>query len=198
MPSPFKLTAPRNFIARDEIKKFLARSNVTRLALYCLDDYFQLTEVLKLAPQVQTLVIDGIRRAIGATHHYQASEPVPSRVSQISVTNQGWQWSWGSAWNLPTQSNHIIGEDEEVSELQHWLDSLYVVRSFSTPPPTWHNVRQLVKRHNVRRLTLWSYDTLYYAGGSYMEFVAPHDLHTVCPVVNVIPQGEPNPVEGWC
>ncbi|KAL5638738.1 hypothetical protein ACGC1H_003185 [Rhizoctonia solani] len=193
MSSPFTLSAPRTFVAKDETEKFLARSRVTKLCLYSIEGYL-LTEVLKLAPHVRILAIAGMR---GGVEDAQASQTPAPIVPQVPSNTWSLGWSWSGTRNLPTLNVPILG-DSKASELQHPLDSLYIVRSFFAPSPKWNTIRELVRKHRVRRLTLWSFDSHYYENGGHMKCVPPDDLYTVCPVVNIIPVGEPNPVEDWC
>ncbi|KDN46064.1 hypothetical protein RSAG8_04571, partial [Rhizoctonia solani AG-8 WAC10335] len=54
-----------DLFSKDETREFLARSKVTKLGLHLVDSYSQITELLEIAPDVQVLVIDGIRWGTG-------------------------------------------------------------------------------------------------------------------------------------
>ncbi|EUC55835.1 F-box-like domain protein, putative, partial [Rhizoctonia solani AG-3 Rhs1AP] len=76
---------------------------------------------------------------------------------------------------------------------QRWLDSLYVIPSSYTSPPSRENVQWFVQTYGVRNLTVWSKD-FEFDGVFGEEAMGDHSARY--PVINV-KAGEPNPVAEW-
>ncbi|KAL5638660.1 hypothetical protein ACGC1H_003125 [Rhizoctonia solani] len=78
------------------------------------------------------------------------------------------------------------------------LDALYIIKS--TNPElnsfTWPSIETFVRRHSVRKLTLWKCDFRYC--GIDESGLMPNTLYTICPVVRLVRDQEPNPIEDWC
>ncbi|KAJ1304046.1 hypothetical protein OPQ81_008454 [Rhizoctonia solani] len=88
------------------------------------------------------------------------------------------------------------------------LDSICVIPWFlpllpgSIPHPSsdWLTVEWLAETYKPRKLTVWSKDFEF----GYSEWdesgksIIPDNFYTVCPIVNVMAQEEPNPDQEWC
>ncbi|KAH7333803.1 hypothetical protein B0J17DRAFT_770934 [Rhizoctonia solani] len=152
-PYPIEYPYP-DFHTKGRVQEFLARSKVTKLGFHTLDSYFHLTELLKIAPDVQVLVVDGIR--CGMT-------------------------------------------DEEYADNgpQHPLDSLCIVRSVVNPPDL-QTVQRLIKKHHVQKLTFSSRTVQSYSKRAKLEVQTMlNTLYTLCPIVEIIPEGESSPMKDW-
>ncbi|KAH7325182.1 hypothetical protein B0J17DRAFT_682523 [Rhizoctonia solani] len=141
------------FSCREELQRFIARSNVTRFCANDFKTYSQIANVLSLLPTVQVLALDSF-------------------------------------------SCHDIAEnDTESSSLI--IDTLYVIRSRGLSSFAWAAIERLVQRHQVQKLIFWWSDfrdlELGEAGGERV----PDNLYTVCPVVKILPDDQPNPTEEW-
>ncbi|KAG8699727.1 hypothetical protein FRC11_013520, partial [Ceratobasidium sp. 423] len=79
----------------------------------------------------------------------------------------------------------------------HTLDELYVIRSTNVQAITWPSIERIVEKHHVHKLTLWWYDHRYNGLGGDEKVVIPDNLYTVCPVVNIYTEADPNPIEEW-
>ncbi|KAG8740945.1 hypothetical protein FRC11_015060, partial [Ceratobasidium sp. 423] len=77
------------------------------------------------------------------------------------------------------------------------LDELYVIRSTEFGPVTWPSIERMVEKHRIRKLTLWWYDFRHNGLGQPGKAVVPDNLYTVCPVVNVVSDEIPNPIDDW-
>ncbi|CAE6467368.1 unnamed protein product [Rhizoctonia solani] len=77
------------------------------------------------------------------------------------------------------------------------LDALYIVRSRGLSSHAWAVIESLVNRYQLQKLVLWWCDfralELDVPGGD----MVPGNLYTICPVVKVAPDDEPNPIDGW-
>ncbi|KAG8696874.1 hypothetical protein FRC11_000417 [Ceratobasidium sp. 423] len=77
------------------------------------------------------------------------------------------------------------------------LDALYVLHSkYGTVFP-WPSLERFVKKHNVQKLTLWKYNFEASGPGEIGYKTIPDNLYTICPVVKVVPDSEPNPIAEW-
>ncbi|KAH7325169.1 hypothetical protein B0J17DRAFT_682422 [Rhizoctonia solani] len=141
-----------NLISKDELQRFITRSNIVRLCANQFQSYSRLAEVLSIVPTVRVLAVD----------HFSCG---------------------------------LVNEDAVQSHMLT-LNSLYVLNSTQPYSFTWPSIEAFVKRHHVRQLTLWKYDfkRSWFDETGYL----PVNLKSICPVVKLVPDTEPNPAEGWC
>ncbi|KAG8733878.1 hypothetical protein FRC11_000756 [Ceratobasidium sp. 423] len=109
---------------------------------------------------------------------------------------------------LAVSTLRALKQDVGLLPSQPSLESLYVIPPFlsllpgSVPSPSsdWPTVEWLVETYKPRKLTVWSQDFKFgYSGlGDSRKATTPENLYTVCPIVNVMGQEEPNPIQEWC
>jgi hypothetical protein len=77
------------------------------------------------------------------------------------------------------------------------LDALYILRSGQGATLPWCNVEKFVKRHGVQKLTMWKYDFEQCEPNKVGEAL-PDAYAKTCPVVDIVSEKEPNPIQVWC
>ncbi|KAL5638640.1 hypothetical protein ACGC1H_003111 [Rhizoctonia solani] len=88
--------------------------------------------------------------------------------------------------------------DEGAISLEFNIQVLYVLNSCSRWNWfTWPQLEKFVEKHNVQKLVLWQYDFRYRGPSELGRETILDNLHTICPVVNIVPKTDPNPILEW-
>ncbi|EUC56151.1 F-box-like domain protein, putative, partial [Rhizoctonia solani AG-3 Rhs1AP] len=88
--------------------------------------------------------------------------------------------------------------DQGAIFLEFNIQVFYVLNSCSLFSRfTWPQLQNFVEKHRVQKLVLWQYDFRYCGLSELGREAIPDNLYTICPVVHLVPDTDPNPILEW-